>query len=447
MLRKKVAFKARKVIRAQEDKEAPVPKITDEGPTGLGEPKAKPPVAPAEPGVDKEDVEEEVKEELKKEKKEEATLDSIEEVLKTLVEALEDQKKILEKSLLGETEEEKEFDKFKEEEKGEDEDEFTPEEFGINPEELIVSSEEKMTATKRRKARKARLYKFAKKARTLSEEFEEDKAKKKTFKPSAPAPSITKVKKDEVPVMFKLASLALELNDAKDKWTVLHTAADGSEKPIYVINKKGQKDFATEDFGNKIFATMKKKGIGVTLKAYGAEEYKSVEKKREEKPIEDEEEKKTLGDYKRQFNRAFRLAISAMDKNLVQNPLKGAFYEILTDVGLDEKTAMNAIETAFTKGAVDHIETALAQTDKYLDMSDEALVETEATIGDLRTKAPEFEEEEALPAFSSKAETMRKRAAKANVPLSTETVSDPTDKFEALADALPKPRLLGLSRL
>lgn len=305
-----------------------------------------------------------------------------------------------------------------------------------------------MTATKRRKARKARLYKFAKKAKTLSEEFEEDKAKKKTFKPSAPAPSITKVKKDELPAMFKLASLALELNDAKDKWTVLHTAADGSEKPIYEINKKDQEDFATEDFGNKIFATMKEKGIGVALKAYGAEKFKSIEEKEEVKPVEDEEEKKTIGDYKRQFNRAFRLAISAMDKNLTPNPLKGAFYEILTEVGLDERTAMNAIETAFSKGAIDHIETALSQTDKYLEMSDEALVETESTIGDLRVKAPEFEEaEEAIPTFSSKAEAMRKRAAKANVPLSTETASDPTDKFEALADALPKPRLSSLSRM
>ena len=304
-----------------------------------------------------------------------------------------------------------------------------------------------MTAGKRRQKRKARLYKHAKKARTLSEEFEEDKAKKKTFKPSAPAPSITKVKSDETPTMFKLAELALELNDEKNKWTVLH-AADGSEKPIYEINKKDEKDFATEDFGNKIFATMKEKGIGVALKAYGAEEFKSVEKKEEVKPIEDEEEKKTIGDYKRQFNRAFRLAISAMDKNLVQNPLKGAFYEMLTDVGLDEKTAMNVIESAFIKGAVDHIETALAQTDKYLEMSDEALVETEATIGDLRTKAPEFEEtEEIAPVLSTKAEAMRKRASRASVPLSTESASDPTDRVTALFDALPKPKLAGIGRM
>ena len=249
MLRKKVASKARKLIKAQEEKEAPIPKITDEGPTGLGEPKAKPPGAPVEPEVGKEDVEEEVKEELKKEKKEEATLDTIKEVLEIIVEALEDQKKILEKSLLGKTEEEEDFEDFKEDEKEDGEDEFTPEEFGINPEELIVSREETMTAKKRRQKRKARLYKHAKKAKTLSEEFEEDKAKKKTFKPNAPAPSITKVKKDELPVMFKLAELALELNDAKDKWTVLHTADGGSEKPIYEINKKDQEDFATEDFG------------------------------------------------------------------------------------------------------------------------------------------------------------------------------------------------------
>ena len=137
-----------------------------------------------------------------------------------------------------------------------------------------------------------------------------------------------------------------------------------------------------------------------------------------------------------------------MDKNLVQNPLKGAFYEALTDVGLDEKTAMNVIESAFINGAVDHIETALAQTDKYLEMSDEALVETEATIGDLRTKLPEFEgAEEIAPVLSNKAELMRKRAAKASIPLSTESASDPTDRVVALFDALPKPKLAGIGRM
>lgn len=446
MLRKKVASKARKVIRAQEEKEAPVPKITDEGPTGLGEPKAKPPGAPVEPDVDKGALEEEVKEELKTEKKEEATLDTIKEVLETIVEALGDQKKLLEKSLLGKTEEEEDFEDFKEKEELDGEDEFTPEEFGINPEELIVSREEKMTATRRQK-RKARLYKHAKKAKTLSEEFEEDKAKKKTFKPSAPAPSIGKVKSDETPTMFKLAELALELNDTKDKWTVLKASEDG-ETPIYEITKKDEENFATEEFGNKIFETMKEDGVMVALKAYGAEEF-SVEKKKDVQPIEDEEEKKTIGDYKRQFNRAFRLAISAMDKNLVQNPLKGAFYEILTaTVELDEKTVMNIIETAFNKGALDHIETALAQTDKYLELSDEALVETEATIGDLRPKTPEFDaSEEEVPTFSSKAEAMRKRAANASVPISTESASDPTDRAEVLFNALPKPKLAGISRM
>lgn len=450
MLRKKVASKARKIIKAQEEKEAPVPKITDEGPTGLGEPKAKPPAVPAEPDVGKEDVEEEVKEELKKEKKEEATLDTIKDVLETIVEALEDQKKVLEKSLLGKTEEEEDFDEFKEKEDLEGEEEFTPEEFGINPEELIVSREEKMTAAKRRQKRKARLYKHAKKARTLSEEFEEDKAKKKTFKPSAPAPSITKVKSDETPTMFKLAELALELNDSKDKWTVLKASEEG-ETPIYEINKKEEENFATEDFANKIFENMKENGVEATLKSYGAEEFKGIERKKEVEPIQDEEEKKTIGDYKRQFNRAFRLAISAMDKNLIQNPLKGAFYDMLTDVGLDDKTAKNVIEAAFAKGAIDHIETALAQTDKYLDMSDEALVETESTIGDLRTKAPEFEGgegvEEDTPEFSSRAEAMRKRAAKASLPISTESASDPTDRVAILFDALPKPKLSGISRV
>ncbi len=449
MLRKKVATKARKVIRAQEDKSAPIPKITDEGPTGVGEPKEKPPVAPVEPGVDKGEVEEEVKKEIKEEKEEEATLDTIKDVLETIVEALEDQKHVLEKSLLGETEEEEDFKKFKDDEDLNSEEDFTPEEFGINPEELITSREENMTANKRRKARKTRLYKSAKKARTLSDEFEEEKAKKKTFKPSAPAPSITKVKSDETPGMFKLAQLALELNDAKNKWTVLLTADDGSEKPIYEINKTNEENFDTEDFGNKIFENMKEDGVEPTLEAYGAEEISDI-KKNEVLPTEDEEEKKSINDYKRQFNRAFRLAISAMDKNLVQNPLKGAFYNVLTDMDIDVVTAKNIIEAAFSKGAIDHIETALAETDKYLEMSDEALIETESAIGDLRIKNVDVEQDfaqEEVNTFSSKATEMRKRASKASIPISTDSVSDPTDQTQILFDVLPKPKLAGISKL
>jgi len=452
MLRKKVATKARKIIRAQE-KGSPIPKITDEGPTGGGEPTPKAPItpgAPAEPAVDKGELEDEVKKEIKDEEKEEATLDTIKEVLETIVDALEDQKDVLEKSLLGKTEDEGDFEEFKDEDNMENEEEFTPEEFGINPEELIVSREENMTANKRRKARKARLYKNAKSARTLSEEFELDKAKKKTFKPVAPAPSITKVKSDEIPVMFKMAELALELNDAKNKWTVLHTAADGVEKPIYEINKTNEENFETEDFGNGIFETMKEKGVEPALAAYGAETITNLTKKEEVRPIEDEEEKKTLNDYKRQFNRAFRLAVSAMDKNLVQNPLKGAFYEILTDtIDLDPKVAMHVIDSAFSKSAIDHIETALAETDKYLEMSDEALIETESAIGELRTKNLEVSSEDVdvTPQFSDRAEAMRKRATKANLPISTDSASDPTDRVEALFNALPKPKLAGISRL
>lgn len=476
-LREAVAKKASKIVKVAQVEKAPMPKIVDEGPEGAPAPKppalAGPPKA-APPGPpDEAKIEDKVEKEIKEEKTVADKLDKLVTTMESIVNALADQKKLMEK-MVGKPE--KEFEKFKEEEKEDELDSFSPEEFGVTPESLIVShKEDKMSVKSLRDARKARLAgtmelgsgEYGEK-KTLADEFSVDKAKGKTFKPQSPAVSITKVKKSEVPGMLKLAQLALELNEGNDTWTVLDVAEEGVDKPLYEIpqTEENKENFATEDFAKEVIQSMKKDGIEEALVKYGAVEVKAdildIEKatppapKIDPKPVT--ELKRTPEraqepdpvepvvpntDFKHRFNRAFRLALSAMNKNLTKNPLKGAFYEILSGLKLNDDQARRVIESAFSKGSAEHFETALAETEKFLDLTDEAFVEMESVIGELDTHIPDTDFSE-VDDRAERSAAIRLQASKGSLPLTTASASDPTSIQEALADVLPKPKNAGM---
>lgn len=477
-LRKVVASKA-KNLRAQAQ-----PKVVDEVPAGApqGQPSGqapKPPAGggggpsafPSAPAPGDKEKEEEKPEEGKDVEKLEESIEKLSDGQESMVKAIEDMKKIVEKALLGKTDSEEGFEDLKEEDKKEEEEAFSAEEFGVDPESLIVSKEEKM-AKSLREARKERLQKQAAAAEgpsdTLSEELGEDKAKKKTFKPSAPAPTITKVKKSEVPEMLKLANLVMELNEDSSKWVVLQAAEEGPETPLYEIEmtEENKENFATEEFAEKIFKEMENAGVEKTLAKLNAKkieaqdvtvtvpvpEATSTEPAEAGSAPEQAEEEKTQekpDDYKRRFARAFRLSLSAMNKNLTDtNPLKFSLFAALDNFGLDASDLKNAIEAAFSMGAAPHFEEALAQTEKYLEMSDEGFVEAESTIGELETKIPELAPTaEPKNELSEKAIAARVRAKKASLLLSTQSDSDPSDKAQRLFEALPKPKLAHIRNL
>lgn len=514
-LRKKVANKAGKIVR----KAQAAPKITDPGPAagpapapgGPGAPKPQGPAGPAGPAgppkPGKEDITLDVKKDIEEDEKGKAKLDSfgeklekLTETLETVVDAMSDQKKILEKVLnVKDTDSEDAFEDFKDDEDELDKDEFSADEFGVDK--LITSKEEQMSIKSLRKDRKARLYKGAEKAKesaaaespskTISEEFNEDKAKKKTFKPNAPAPQITKVKKSEIPEMLKMAQLALELNEDQDTWTVLKTEEDGNDAPLYEIEKTEEsgENFATEDFAKEVFQAMKKSGVMEALAQYDAvqienpaeevateevaeevaeevveeavegteveaqlQRVKEVKIPPEERelvrpatPEKEEKPKETINDYRHRFTRAFRVSLAKMQKNLTNNPLKSAFFDTLTKLGMDEGDAAVVIEASFTKGADEHFEEALKSTEELLEMSDEAFVEYEAVVGDLDTKAPETERVPAAEIHTSGNAELKRRASRSSLPLSTASKADPTDREEQLSSVLPKPKLAGIS--
>lgn len=402
---------------------------------------------PALPGDGGEGVEEENLEEGAEEKKEveledvAESLDEVKDSLADVVEALEDQKDILEGVVTDTTKEN--FDDFKDDTEEIEEEDLSPEEFGLDVDELILSKKESGMKSLR-EARKDRL------ARTMKDEFDEPASTKKKFDPINPTAPITTVKKSEIPDMLKVA---LVLNDAKNAWTVVD--ASQNDKPLYTI--ACDEKTATEAFAKQVILDLNKLGMTPALKKYKAtavetaltekkaEEKVAEEKVAEEKKVDEKTAKTAMSEYKRRFDRAFRLALTAMHKNLTKsNPLKASMFEALEAYGIKEQDASRLIEAAFAIGAVPHFETALSETDKYLDMSDEAFVETESAIGDMVVKPVDIDN---TPAISEKAKALQMRAAKASVPVTTASASDPTDRMSQLDGVLPRPKLAGISKV
>jgi len=426
-LRAKIANKARRhLIRAQEEEaKAPVPEIGDEGPSGGNE------------GPDKAEIEEEVEEEVREEKEEEVQLeelgDKLDELADTnevIVDSLEDIKKVIEKGV-DDSGMEEELDEAQEEES----EDFTAEEFGINPDNLVVSKEDPMSVkSKLRAARKARLYKKSESMtpfKDLGDSFSYDKAKSKKYKSTIPSAPNTKVKADPAPDMFKIANIELELGRDKRNWIVLQKKA-GKEIPFCIVPVKNPIQ-ATRSFGINLLRQMKARGVVNTLKKYNAK--RIVVKKKAHKTASGK-------DHHRRFVRAFKLALTAMNKNLVSNPLKASMLEVLDNFGIEASDAITAIEGTFHKASMDHFDVALNETAKYLAKSDEAFVEIEAAIGEMNTDVPKVASSGSK--LSQKAQDLRRQASHNSLNISTASDYTPNEA-ESLAQriqrALPKPRL------
>jgi len=285
----------------------------------------------------------------------------------------------------------------------------------------------------------------------------------------------------------------MDLADDESRWTVVNKA---TEEALYVIpkTKANAEGFGTEAFARAVIADMRKLGLEDAMKKHRAmpmplldkvldkkdgpkpdlkeklEEKKEEKKeeKNEDKPSglpalkllkkkgpEDKEEKEELpkgkppfmaseaSNFQRRFMRAFRLALSAQQKNLIDNPMKAAFYQILSSLSVAEPTKV--IEAAFAKSAADQFEVAIVKAEEFLGMTDEAFIDIEASIGKLNTSIPEDDEQGFAPTAGAK--VLRDRAKRASMLFSTASESDSTDRSAAIAQALPAPKLAGISRL
>lgn len=448
---------------AQAPAQTPQPKVTDTGPEGAPpkQPQQQPqpqqgaPPVPPPPksGPQKEDIEKKVEDEIVDEKLEEERLKKLEEKLdefsEETVDVLEDIKDVLEKSLLDEDEQDDDLENYKDKQEELEEEDITVDEFGLEPESLILSNEEDTMTASLRNKRKARLSKTAEygdgNSETLNEEFNYEKDKKKRFGPKNPAPSITKVKKDEIPKMLKVSELSFKLSADKDAWDVL----DKEENPLFTIDKPentSEDEFATKEYVARIVHAMKNHGIKKTLVAYGARVAGGVMPDGDKKPDDDKKKdmkkkKKLKKDDMKEFPpkdketeltarlkyaRAMKLAMTAMNKNLVNrgvHPIKASMYEMLVKVGnLSPDVASGIIESGFRTNAQEFVDLVLEQADKYMDMSDEALVEYEAAVGEMETQMPDASDDP--EAISPEASAVRKRAANGSLPITTHTAKE-----------------------
>ena len=379
-------------------------------------------------------------EEIEDEGDDNDTLESIEEAveelgetLETVVDALEDQKEVLETTLLDGEVMENKFDDFKDEELEDMEEEFSEEEFGISTEGCDEEEDIKMKSGNLRSRREARL-KTAQ-SKTLSDEFNKPASDKKKYNPIQDTPKITTVKKDEIPEMYKLAELSFERKDDNSAWMVLNA----KDEAVFVIPRGNidGKVFSNDKFANKIIKEMDKHGVLRVLKAYKA---KRIVKAKTKAKVDTKTAKAMTNDIRRRFIRAVRLSLTAMNKNLIKNnPLKGALFEMLTDVGVADP--MRVIEATFARAGTEHFEVAIAQAEKFMDMTDEAFVEYESQVGESSVNMPPVGGAPKLASLSRAAELSR-RAADNSLVFSTSSEFDvDTERAEAIGKALPKPKL------
>lgn len=383
-----------------------------------------------------EPVEEEVVEEEAPPQDLEERVDELEETQKILEEGLEEHKEILEQVLDGGEGEETTFEDFLEDtDKEIDEEEISSDEMGLEDDDFLTASKEGTMSL--RALRNARLKQAAAETETIADQWELEKDKKKRSGPIQPEVPKGNVPKHEMPELFKVSELSLEQTDDKQAWLVL----DKKDRPLCALRKGSisDKEFASENFAKKVILDMYKMGIKQALKKYKAVKYvtKTASKV---VPVDEKKVASANNDFKRRYVRAVRLALNAMNKNLVKEiPLKAAFYEILHD--LEVPQADKIIETAFAKASVKHFEAALANAERYLAMSDDAFVEVESNISGTEVANISSGVEEESPHISARAEELRKRASDNSLPFGSSTEEDPNDKMAALERALPKPKL------
>lgn len=375
-----------------------------------------------------EDVKEEVEDKKEDvEEKVEEVEEEAEQKLSKIMDLLEKNNELLAKLLATEEMEqekatEEAFEELKEDQKSEDAD-VSSEEFGVDPNALIVGKKEDSPSA------------------NLTEEFSEDEALKNTYKQVNPPVQITKVKEDEVPDMLKLSSVVMEITDSKDKWLIKDAANE--EVPLYEIASDNSDNFATEDFAVSFVSFAKENGLNEALKKFNAtkiEAKKDMDRSKLLKMnIPDQDDmfkvkKEAENNYKRKHAEAQKLVWAAMNKNLIDNPLKATLLDNLLEIGVDASKATDVIESAFASAAEQFFTNTASKTDEYLSLTPEAFMETYRIISSMNINKPNVKSY-----VNDKAEELRERAIKGSVIINSQTHDPDFDRQSLVTKALPKP--------
>jgi hypothetical protein len=213
-------------------------------------------------------------------------------------------------------------------------------------------------------------------------------------------------------------------------------------KPIYAINYKDNEnrvekdEFVSTGFGKGLLKTLALNGEEELQKKFNITvlgEPKEEEEKEEKKEKEKEKEKEAA--YEIKFERAWRLANAVLMKNLSDNPLKGALFEIFSKKA-ELKNPVPYIEEAFRMAADKYFDTMMSLTKKYMNLDDKTIAEVEEFVKSARTQVANLDINERTDLVREiEAQELRRRAEAGSIPL----VSSDFVREDPLRSAMPKP--------
>lgn len=313
---------------------------------------------------------------------------------------------------------------------------------------MAEEKEKKEDPTLRRKFRLSKV-KAQEERKTLRDEFQIDKGLEewKKLKQIPPTPYTTKeqleTRKEREKKPLWLQNLTAEFRDKENAWILAYEG-----KPLFrVVYSKdlasSPEVFAERSFGKMLLKDFIQKGEDIFIDKYHAEILGEEEKEDKEKKKKPEVEQ--IEGFETKFLRAFELAKKIMDKNLIEHPLKSAFYEELRKLGVSRPVGI--IENAFKVGSEKFFNTLLALTKKYMDMDAKTFAEVEAFVNEAKTqifaenedeekKKKEQEEKEGMSWMDRyTAEELRRRAVSGSIPIVSESGS-----IDPLKEAIPKPQ-------
>jgi hypothetical protein len=192
--------------------------------------------------------------------------------------------------------------------------------------------------------------------------------------------------------------------------------------------------FASDEYGQQLVEAILEDGLGETMdrvNAEPAEGGKKVEepvqaqastKFDEDKLLKAAERKaadlaeEAIDDWKCRFVEGLKVALKAQGKNVVDNPLKAAAFDVLTNHGLDGALAETIIDNEVVAL---HVDEAIKKAQEYSEMTVEGFEEVKAYVDSLPTvKVAEkaATSEGALQEMEAAARTELRKRASASIP-------------------------------
>jgi len=223
----------------------------------------------------------------------------------------------------------------------------------------------------------------------------------KPFK-GRPSSDFAKDKKDYA----KLYNITAEFKASDDKREAKWVVADNDIPKYVVTGARAFGDyldsqferFASEDYGQALVEAILEDGLDETMDRVNAQPIPIEEKKEEaqvakasqqydtDKLLKAAERKaadladEKIEEYKCRFIEGLSVALKAQGKNVVDNPLKCAAYEVLTSNGLDGNLAEKIIDNEVVAL---HVDAAIKKAQEYAEMTPDAFEQVKAYVDGL----------------------------------------------------------------